>query len=151
MGTHPPGVDTHPQGLDTHIPWGYMDLGYYGIWLTSGRYASYWNTFSLLHTNEVWGKVIFLFASVILSTRGRVSVQGVSLTETPCGQRSPWTETPQTENPLNRDPQTETPGQRPPPLYGGERAVRILLECILLNNDIGVVHKKVLISILVFK
>ena len=54
---------------------------------------------------------------------------------------APWT-----ENPLNRDPP-----DRDPPLYGGERAVRILLECILVNNDIGVVHKKVLISILVFK
>ena len=69
-------------------PLGYMDLGYYGIWLTSGRYASYWNAFSLLHTNEVWGKVIFLLASVILSTGGGVSLQGVSLTETPRGQRT---------------------------------------------------------------
>ena len=29
---------------------------------------------------------------------------GVSLTETPSGQRSPWTVTPWTENPLDRDP-----------------------------------------------
>ena len=66
-----------------------------------------------------------------------------------------------TEIPLDRDhPDGEPAEQRPPdrtppraetPLYGGERAVRILLECILVNNDIGVVHKKVLISILVFK
>ena len=65
------------------------------------------------------------------------------------GQRPPWTETPldrnppppdrdpQTETPMDRDPQTETPQtQTPrtetPPPYGNERAVRILLECILV-------------------
>ena len=83
--------------------------------------------------------------------RGR----GVSVRETPSRQRPPWTETPwketprqrpldrehpghrppRTENtpdidPLDRDPQTETPPppDRDPPV----RAVRILLECILV-------------------
>ena len=99
-----------PPGAGYSHPLGYMDLGYYRIWLTSGRYASYWNTFSLLHTNEVWGKVIFLLASDILSTRGGVSVQGVSRTEIPLDRDPP------DGSPLNRDPQTETPGQRPPPV-----------------------------------
>ena len=115
--------------------------------------------------NEVWGKVIFSQASVILFTG-----EGVSLTEThpldrdPPWQTSPWTETPLdrqrdprdppgqrppwTETPLDRDP----PGQRPP----GQRpwtetpwtetllytvkswAVLILLECILVAALIDV-------------
>ena len=38
-----------------------------------------------------------------------------------------------TETPLDRDPlDRDSPEQRPPPLYGKERAVRILLECILV-------------------
>ena len=94
--------------------------------------------------------------------RGEGSLSGRSPpgTETPSldrdplpGQRPPpWTETPQTETPLDRDPTgqtphpwTETPRQRPldreprtetplgrEPPYGNERAVRILLECILV-------------------
>ena len=46
------------------------------------------------------------------------SFQGISLTETP------GTETPSTETPP--PPRTETP-------YGKDRAVRILLECILVS------------------
>ena len=67
-------------------------------------------------------------------------------------RKPPWTETPWTESPLDRDPpgrrplDKEPPGQRVPwtetpwtktpwteiLLYGKERAVRILLECILV-------------------
>ena len=44
---------------------------------------------------------------------------GVSLTEDPPGQRSPWTETlldrdPPDKTPLDRDPQTETPRTETP-------------------------------------
>ena len=72
-------------------------------------------------TNEVWGKVIFSQASAC-----------------------PQTVTPRTETPLNRYPQDRAPpGQRSPRgppgqrettprLYGKERAVGILLECILV-------------------
>ena len=38
VGTQPPGVGMSTES--THPPPGYM--GYYGIWSTSGRYASYW-------------------------------------------------------------------------------------------------------------
>ena len=87
------------------------------------------------------GKVMFLHVSVILFTRGR----WVSIRETPLDrppprrqrptvyrktprQRPPWTDTPQTETPWK-----ETPLDRDPPTpYGNERAVRILLECILV-------------------
>ena len=144
--------------------------------------------FLLPPANEVWGKVIFSQASVILFTG-----EGVSLTEThpldrhPPGQRPPQTETsldrdPRDRDPLDRDPlgqrppgqrppwrdrQTpldrDPPGQRPPgqrpprdkdpsgqrppgqkhlldkdTLYGKERAVLILLECILVAALIDV-------------
>ena len=81
----------------------------------------------LLPANEVWGKVMFLLTSVILSTgggglcRGRSPWQRPTWTETPV-QRSPWTETP-----MHRD----LPDRDPPP-YSKEREVRILLECILV-------------------
>ena len=42
-------------------------------------------------TNDVWGKVMILLASVIRSTCGRGSLSGgVSLTETPLDRDSPW-------------------------------------------------------------
>ena len=87
-------------------------------------------------------EVMFLLMSVILSTGEWVSVWGVSLRETSSWTEAPpWTETPSLvrDPPGQRTPQTETPhGQRPPwqrpldrdPLYGKERAVCILLECI---------------------
>ena len=56
------------------------------------------------------------FTGVCLSTRGG----WVSLTETP------WTETPLDRDPLDRD----ATGQNPP--FGRERAVHMLLECILV-------------------
>ena len=90
-----------------------------------------------------------MYSQVAICPR-RVYVQGVSLTEIPRTEipldktssmdrdppdrESPWTETPWTEFPHL----TETPaGQRPPPrtettMYGKERAVRILLECIFV-------------------
>ena len=72
-------------------------------------------------------KVMFLHLSVILFTMGG----GVSLTE------NPWTETPWTENPLWTEipPDREHPHSlnRNPP-YGNERAVRILLEWILVKR-----------------
>ena len=94
---------------------------------------------------------------VIMFTGG--FCQGNPRTETPLDrdplrQRPLWTEThqietPRTETPMDRDPLDRDPlekdpavqrppGQRPPgqrplpPLYGKERAVRILLECILV-------------------
>ena len=38
----------------------------------------------------------------------------VSLTETPPGQRTPWTETPLNKDPLDRDPRTEIPQTETP-------------------------------------
>ena len=45
---------------------------------------------------------------------------------------TPWTETPLDKDPLDRDPRTETSSLDRDPPYGKERAVRILLECILV-------------------
>ena len=90
--------------------------------------------------NEVWGKVIFLHLSVILFT---VILDQVH----PPGQvHPPWTGTPpdQVHPPLG--PGTPSPGTRYTPLWaqvpppeqcmlgdtGNKRAVRILLECILV-------------------
>ena len=108
------------------------------------------------------GKVMFLHLSVILFMGGlcqgdppgwrlpgqrlpgqRPPLDKDPLEQRPPGQRHPWTET----HPLDRDP---PPGQRPtpldrdppetsrtetsPPPYGSERAVGILLECILVSH-----------------
>ena len=61
--------------------------------------------------------------------------------QTPPGWRHPWTETPWTETsqtkppPRQETPRTATPLDRHPlPAYGKEWAVRILLECILVNK-----------------
>ena len=54
-----------------------------------------------------------------------ISVQGVSLTETPPPDREPQTDTPLERDPPDRDP-------RPLPPYRKERAVRILPEFILV-------------------
>ena len=73
------------------------------------------------------GNVFTTCLSVILFTEGE---GGGSLSGP--GQRPAWTETPWTETPQTRDP----PGQRPPehrPPVRNERAVRILLECILVG------------------
>ena len=73
--------------------------------------------------------------SLHLSVSHSVDRLGVSLTETPLdsdpsGQRPHWTETP---------PPTETPSTGSPlSLYGKERVVSILLECILVYFLIGV-------------
>ena len=54
------------------------------------------------------------------------------LGQRPTEQRPPWTETPWTETPWRETPlDRDLLGQRSP-LYGKERAVRILLECILV-------------------
>ena len=64
------GRGLHPEGSASGgvciqgvcIQGGWTDplpIGHYGIRSTSGRYASYWNTFLLLPANEAWGKVIF--------------------------------------------------------------------------------------------
>ena len=54
--------------------------------LECGDYAVYPKfTIPLLSANEVWGKVMFLHLCVILFTG-----EGVSLTETPRGQRPPY-------------------------------------------------------------
>ena len=87
------------------------------IWSTSGCYASYWNAILLLPANEVWGKVIFLHLSVILFTRGGVP-----------GPRG-----------LLRGGCLLLGGGGSAPGGGGAwwrpllRAVRILLECILVS------------------
>ena len=66
---------------------------------------------------------------------------GVSLTETPLDRDPPRQRPPWTETPLDRDPPTpvqRAAGQRPPiHHYGRERAVRILLEFILVNTYIN--------------
>ena len=99
--------------------------------------------------NEVVAKVMFLQASVILSTGGvSASVHvGIphtptSLEQTPPGSRHP----PQEQIPPPPSPRADTPGSRPPPGADttppprtrlrhtvNERPVRILLECILVN------------------
>ena len=60
------------------------------------------------------------------------------------GQRSPWTEISLDRDPLNR----EAPGKRPPwtetPPYGKERAICILLECILVLHAVADIHSKIL-------
>ena len=57
----------------------------------------------------------------------RRSLSGRShLDRDPPGQRSTLDREPPDRDPLNRDPQTETF------MYGNGRAVRILLECILV-------------------
>ena len=78
--------------------------------------------------NEVWGMVMFLHLCVILFTGG-VSVQGVSVQGGSvyggfCPLVSVWGSL--SEGSLSG----RLPGQTPP--YGNERAVRILLECILV-------------------
>ena len=94
------------------------DLGYYGIRSISGRYASFWNAFFLLPPRKG-----YVSTGVCLSTRGvSVSVQGDL-----SGGGSVW------GGPLSRGVcQGEPPGERLP-LYGNERAVCILLECILVS------------------
>ena len=67
-------------------------------------------------------KVIFLHLSVILFTLG-VSLTDIFLDRDPPGLRYP----PGHRHPLDRDPL-----DRHPP-YSNERAVRILLECILFS------------------
>ena len=67
-------------------------------------------------------------------------------TETPPGQRPRWTKTSLDRDPildwdpLDRDPWTETPLDWDP-LYGKERVVRILLECILVSFLVFKVQK----------
>ena len=79
----------------------------------------------LLLANEVWSKVLFLHLCVILFTGGGGSVPPM---QTPC----PWMQTPRME--------TLPPGCRPPPPpgYVNNRAVCILLECILVVSDVPV-------------
>ena len=70
--------------------------------------------------NEVSGKVMYLHVSVCPRGRGLIE--------------TPWTETPLTRDIPDRDPQ-----DRGPP-YGKERAVRILLECILVFDVFSFQH-----------
>ena len=98
--------------------------------------------------NEVWGKVMFLHLSVShsvhggvsvpacttghitgtgVSVQGGISVQGASLSGGLCpggGGLCPWG-----WGSLSGRPPKETP------MYGNERAVRILLECILVIDN----------------
>ena len=78
------------------------------------------------------GKVMFLHLSVILFTGGRRGFPwqrlphrtGISKgRDPPDRDPHPWTENPPDRDPLGRDSS---------PLYGKERAVRTLLECILV-------------------
>ena len=92
--------------------------------VTSGWHASYWNEFLLPPTNEVWGKVIFSEACV----KNSVQWGGVP------GLVPPWD---QVHTPLG--PGTPPPKEGTPPREqcmlgdtGNKRAVRILLECILV-------------------
>ena len=73
-----------------------------------------------------------IFTGVYLSTRG-VSVQGGF------PDRDPWQRPSRQRAPQDTALDRDSPGQRPPVqrphLYGKERAVRILLECILVFKN----------------
>ena len=84
--------------------------------------------------NEVWGKVIFLHLSVILSTGGRGSTwAGTPHWHVhPLGRYTPWAGIP----PAGTPPGRYTPWQVHPHPMVHAWAVCILLECILLVIDI---------------
>ena len=86
-----------------------------------------------------WAKVMFLQASVILSTGGFSSREN-----TPPGRETPRQENPpQDENPpARRPPWEENPPGGDPPDTVNERPVRILLECILVEyqNNQNILH-----------
>ena len=72
-----------------------------------------------------------------LSVHGEVSLTETPLDRDPPGQRPPWSETPSGQRPPRTEtpPEQKPPGQNPPGTEdGNERAVRILLECILVWN-----------------
>ena len=71
LGYHPPSRHTPRDQAppQTRQP---LHSACWEIRSTSGCYASYWNAILLLPANEVWGKVIFLHLSVILFTGGGV-------------------------------------------------------------------------------
>ena len=99
------------------------------------RYAEQQQFYLLPPANEVWGKVIFLHLSVILFT-GRGALPQCMLDTTSLGPGTP----PGADIPLGVDtPQSRHPLQsRHPPAQcmlgdtANKRAVRILLECILV-------------------
>ena len=133
--------------------------------VTERAVASYWNAFLCLHLqrnkleeyftenrsqclliwqnvitgrNEVVAKVMFLQASVILSTGGvSASVHvGIPPHPPPQGEDTPWGQTPPKSRHL---PVADTPQEQTPAPLGSrlrhtvnERPVRILLECILV-------------------
>ena len=90
---------------------------------------------SLPPANEVWGKVIFLHLSVILFTGGSTWVRTPPGRYTTLGRYTPL----DMYSPLGM----YTPGQLHPPPYPmvNARAVRILLECILVDNCIYFIFK----------
>ena len=59
-----PRVVLYPLGGGNSTP-GYMDLGYYGIRLTSGRYTSYWNAFLFLNNITLREELFFFTPRVI--------------------------------------------------------------------------------------
>ena len=107
-------------------------------------------SFFITGRNEVLAKVIFLHLShSVHGGGGSPSPEGFSLPDppgrpdTPRGADPPEQTPPAWRNPLVPDP----PGSRPPPgsrlrhtVY--DRPVRILLECILVNNVRSIVTPK---------
>ena len=91
----------------------------------------------LLPVNEVWGKIMFLHLSVILLTCQHAMGQ-THTPQIPLGRHSPG------RHPFGRNPppRQTPPDKHPPTLWilrntVNKRAVRILLECILVEtNDV---------------
>ena len=91
----------------------------------SGWYASYWNAFFLLPTNEVWGKVIFSEVCVKNSVHGESTWTGMPpRTRYPPGTR--YTPPDQVHLPRTRYPpgdqiHSQGPGTPPGPSYSQEK------------------------------
>ena len=91
---------------------------------------------------QVWGKVMFLHLCVILFTGGACRHTWVGWADPPgCRphlDRPPWMQPPLGIPPWMQTPPMQTPPMQtpldadPPPGYVNKRAVRILLECILV-------------------
>ena len=85
--------------------------------------------FSNYRSQRSWAKVMFLQASVILSTAGGGVCLSACWNTTPPGSRPPW---------IRHQPGADTPWSRHPPGSRhqhtvNERPVHILLECILVS------------------
>ena len=109
------GVGMSPTNTPSPVP---TDTKWWPrhIWSASGQYTSCRNAFFLPPANEVWGKLMLLHLCVILFTEGggRRLPPGESASRGLVGQ------TPAPPNWILRD-------------TVNERAVRILLECILVR------------------